>query len=507
MTNRIGDRPRFPLPNQRFDKGDAENISKFYEDTISRFVGSLYGQAWGCVSNPQFYVESELILGVSRPFLKLRKCILLQSTPDSGVLNATNEDYGPWNARLVHYDPTREGQSIPILDLTTMNSQRRWILFRRAETPTDTSNKVYWDTSSSSEVVGATELVMSELVQFTTTTTYTESLRSQGWVRMAYIDSWSTPSTPVVIPIHWIDSQYYNDSTPPTQSVALGSALAYPGFTATYGKKGFSPETEMPELAKLMHWVTGKLGQHYSTTAVRQVTSADQATYNAKPGAFVVDYGDTAGGWLSTPPRGLLELNNDLAVAESDIVDLNAVDVSLVQSISAFMQKYMKTQRLLHTLYVTPVSGPGGSVAYDVVVGSSVSEPDSFSPTFGVYPGPGIGVTPTPGLQYRVRTGNTEGAQFKMFLDLVCPQSEPNRYVITAVNIVPQDPPLIPLSTDRDNSTTIRQRYVAQVPPATQLEIEFSIQDPLFQVGGSVPANEVRDLVFPFTVYIYGRNL
>ena len=498
MTNRIGDRPRFPLPNQRFDKGDAEAISEYYESIISRFVGSMYGQAWGCVSNPQFYVESETVGGVSFYFVKMQKCVLLESVPDSGTLNTTTQDYGPWNARLVHYDPARTGQSLQLLNLFGLNGQRRWILFRRAETATGTSNKAYWDTTSNSEAIGAQPLVTSELVEFTTTLTYTESLRSAGWVRMAYIDSWTSPSAPVIIPVHWIDSQYYNDSTPPVTGTALGSTLAFPTVPAYFGVKGFSPTSEMPELAKVLHWIINKLAQHYSTDNITQVTEANAATFGVKPGSFVLNYART-GGWLSTPQKGLVEL-------DADIAD----QALLIQSATAFgistRASYLKTPRLLASLYVTPVGSPWApdppettpTTTFDVRI-DSIHTPGTtttFAPSLGAA-GSGADITYTFTAVYTTYELQQWGMR-KVKLDLQV--DDPTEYVLTSVDVVAHAS-----ASDQLESTAIvaHQFYGAGfTPPSSTLSVEFQVQ-PTQSISGT----EVRGLKRPFTVYIYGRNV
>jgi hypothetical protein len=504
MTNRIGDRPLFPLSNQRFDKGDAENIARYYEEIISRFTGSIYGQAWGCLSSPQFQVT----IGESGPYVTLGKCVLLYSIPDNDTLNSTSADVGPWKAATVLFDPEREGQPLQRLYTNALfsASRRPWILFRRRETQTALGNKAYWDTTTNTEEIGAAPLQQSEYVEFKFATTYTTTDRDGGWFRIAYVDAWGSPanaSTPVIIPIHWMDSQYYNDSTPPAQSVAVGSALAYPGFTAAYGLKGFSPVSEMPELAKMMHWVAGKLGQHYSTTAVQQVTEANQATYNVKPGAFVVDYGDTAGGWLSTPPRGLLELDSDLTSLEEELV--------------AQVARLDRSSRLLHALYITP-TGTGDwnntNYAFTVVYDSSAVYPTTAAPTIGR-----MGTLGGLNAQLRYLFSALETSplppgitvQRKILLELECNTTTAyGDFVVNAVQVVPHISPNTQLPGTPGRAAN--QRYVptaewlnpsdfaytqvaASLPPARALNVEFEV--------ASFEAAEI----LPFTVYIYGRNV
>lgn len=496
MTNRIGDRPRFPLSNQRFDKGDAENISRYYEEIISRFTGSIYGQAWGCVSNPQFSIATVSLGGGNYDRqLQFGKCALLYSVPAAGaVLNATSEDKGPWEATIVTYDSTRSGQPLQSLSLTAAftQGQRPWVLFKRGEVPTNLGNKARWDTSTNTEVVGAANLQESEIVTFRLSASYSTSDREDGWYRMAYIDSFSGSGltlTPVVVPIHWMDSQYYRDDVPPTQYTVVASALAFPGFPGAVGAFGFNPDSEMPTLAKLLHWTIGKLGQHFSSTNTVQVTAPFADTYKVKPGAFIANYsGD--GSWLSTPERGLLELHNDLATAEQDIIDLNSVDVSLAQSISQFMTRYMMTPRLLATMYVRPVvtSWPS-NVTFTVTYDTSAVEPVSFSPALVPWTGSAV---PTNQLAYRLSAVDGASDERKITLELFS-----SSYMLTSVNVVHYISHIGSLTGQ--SGLSVNQRYNGILPPGSNLLLTFVVEE--------TEGSSATDVVTPFTVYIYGRNV
>lgn len=505
MTNRIGDRPRFPLSNQRFDKGDAENISRYYEEIISRFTGSIYGQAWGCVSNPQVNIVTVALGGGNyERQIQFGKCALLYSVPAGGAVpNATSEDKGPWEATIVTYDSTRSGQPLQSLSMTAafIQGQRPWILFKRSEVPTNLGNKARWDTSTNTEVVGAANLQESEIVTFRLSASYSTSDREDDWYRMAYIDSFSGSGatlTPVVVPIHWMDSQYYLDDVPPTQYTVVASALAFPGFPGAVGTFGFNPNSEMPALTKLMHWMAGKLGQHYSTTSTIQVTATNQASYKLKPGAFVANYGDVNGSWLSTPERGLLELHNDLTTAEQDIIDLNSVDVSLAQSISQFMTRYTKTPRLLTTLYCTPVQGSSSDwvdYTFDVRYDFYTEDPVSFAPTIADYD------SATGQLRYKLVP---EDSGYKVMFHLRNNAAEATKYTITAVHIVPYDDPSEEL-TGRP-SLIVHQRYVNVPPPlgsAVETRVEFVVSLSPSTIGELTGSDEV---IRPFAINIYGRN-
>ena len=502
MTNRIGDRPRFPLSNQRFDKGDAENIARYYEEIISRFTGSIYGQAWGFMSNPGFYMESAVVGVQTFNYIKLNKCVLLHSVPVDGTDNFQFDDKGPWDATIVVYDPTKSSQTLQALTTNTAfsASQRPWILFRRSEAPTNFGNKAYWNTSSNTEDIDAAPLQDSEYVEFRLSTVYSTTDRNAGWHRCAYIDSWGTPgsaATPVIVPVHWMDSLFYNQTNPPVQGTRVGMALSHPSVPADEYETGFSPTREMPELAKLMHWIAGKLGQHYSTTNVQQLSGTQASLRNLKDGAFIAR-NDGEGSWLSTPERGLRELHTDLATAEQDIVDLKAVDLSLVQSIGVLMSRIMKTYRVLCSLYVTPVydGGSWSDTTFTVVLASDVNSTDSFSPDVRqISVGPPLLANDLVYDFVPVTASDTAGVQLTLSIG--------SNFEIGSVSVVPHGEVNTALGSSL--AVTVTQNYGTAsgitLPPGRFIRTQFAVR------SASEGATLGKDLSRPFTVHIYGRNI
>ena len=501
MTNRIGDRPRFPLSNQRFDKGDAENIARYYEEIISRFTGSIYGQAWGFMSNPGFEVITGSVAG---PYIRPQRCVLMYSMPADGTDNFQYDDKGPWEGTIVQFDPARAGQPVQALYTNVYLPSGRpplrpWILFRRLETATNTGNKAYWNTATNTEDIGAAPLQDSEYVEFKLSTTYSTSDRSAGWHRCAYIDSWGSPAsadTPVIVPIHWMDSLFYNQTSPPVQATRVGMALSHPAAPAAAYSTGFDPTREMPELGKLLHWMAGKLGQHYSTTNVQQLSGTAATSLNLKNGAFItVNDGD--GGWLSTPDRGLVELHTDLAAAEQDIVDLQAVDLSLIQSVGVLMSRIMKTYRVLCSLYVTPVydGGSWADTTFTAVPASSVSSTDSFSPDVRkISVGPPLLANDLVYDFVPVTASTTAGVQLTLSIG--------SNFEIGSVSVVPHGEVNTALGSSL--SVTVTQNYRTDtgitLPPGRFIRTQFAVRS---ASDGTLGA----DLSRPFTVHIYGRNV
>lgn len=504
---RIGDRPQFPLANQRFDKGDANDISRYYEELIARYAGSIYGQAWGCLSNPGFQVLTTAVGNL--PYIRPSKCVLMFSVPADNVLNATDQDRGPWSSTIVLYDPTRQGQVLPTLYTSAAYAagQRPWILFRRNETDTHEGNKAYWDTTTNNEQIDAAPLQRSEWVEFKLSVSYSVNDRNERWYRCAYIDSWDTASGPVIVPIHWMDSQHYLDSTPPAPNTRVASALALPGNPAAVGLFGFDPATEMPAVAKLMHWMAGKLGQHYSSAGTTQVTTATSSLYQLKPGAFVSSYTVPTGGWLGTPTRGLLELHNGLAFLEDTQVPAinNNIDV-----LGEFMQDYKRTLRLLHTLYVTPIMGSTWATStFAVTPAANTTSTNSLSPDLRANSGGGTGGTVLANdLVYQLVPLNVSGNKVQLTL------TAGSAFEIGSVSVLPNH--TVSASLISASSLVVTQNYMTAIfppvgtppvtpppittPPGRYIRVQFVVRS---ASGGDLG----DDLIRPFTIHIFGRNV
>jgi hypothetical protein len=528
MTNRIGDRPQFPLQNQRFDKGDANAISTYYEDLIARFTGSVYGQAWGCMSNPGFGIRTVPVLGApSRNYITISPCVLMYSMPVDGTDNFQYDDKGPWKATILAYDPAKAGQ--PVQELSTNEwfastpIKRPWILFRRQEADTNTGNKAYWNTASNTEEIAAAPLQRSEWVEFRLSLLYSDNDRLSGWHRMAYIDSWGgtlgSASTPVIVPVHWMDSLYYNQTSPPTQGTRVGMALTHPDSSADAYATGFSPTREMPALGKLVHWLAGKLGQHYSTANVAQLEGTAATNVNLKNGAFItVNAGE--GGWLSTPPRGLLELDTDLTQVED--VQLPQVD-SRLAAIDVFMQRYRLTPRLLQVMYVTPTVSGSWSSATFAVSAVNTDSVESFSPDLRDTAGGGPGGSLLANdLVYQLAPIGTETLQVQLTL------SAGAAFEIDSVQVFAHHTVNAELGTYQSLVLTQNYRTVVfppvtppggtpvtpppiTLPPGRFIRVQFVVRNaydspsiPAPSFGGDDP---LVDVVRPFTIHIYGRSI
>jgi hypothetical protein len=328
---RIGDRQRYPLPNQRFSKQTAQQLTALYEQSLSRFVGSITGRAWGCVSAPQ--LEASYVTGPPPEVrINVGKCLFLQSISEDGV-GAANTDYGPWVTKLVLHDPDRGVQTTSSIDVTAFAptalgggggtlGQRCWLLFRRQEAPSDFDNEVYWDTTSDSEAAGADNLLIREFVEFAAVATIPNTSsaygEANGWFRFAYIPFWSDPGGPTICPIHWVHSTYFSWGSPPINT-GLQSALA-PGGTDSWdqgGNAGFTPDLGMPSVGKLLHWLMMKVGQHVDPVNVQEVGRSPLVPLSGAATGAVLQAGYNANGWLSVPARGLTQLDTDVAALEA----------------------------------------------------------------------------------------------------------------------------------------------------------------------------------------------
>jgi hypothetical protein len=124
------------------------------------------------------------------------------------------------------------------------------------------------------------------------------------------------------------------------------------------------------------------------------------------------------------------------------------------------------------------------SVYYD----SSTVEPVGFSPTLAPYTGGALAAQ----LNYRFTPLDDEPDERKISLELIS-----TSYTLTAINVVHSISNLLPLSGQAGLS--INQKYEGVWPPATSLTVKFVVEE---TEGASA-----TDVVTPFTVYIYGRNL
>jgi hypothetical protein len=525
MTNRIGDRPQFELPNQRFDKGDAYNIASYYEAIISRFAGSMYGQAWGFMSNPSFSIQVVPVVGAPNiNYITLSKCTMMYSMPTDGTDNFQFDDKGPWNATIVTYDPARPGQ--PLQQLRTNEwwastpSKRPWILFRRGEANTNTGNKAYWDSTNNIEAIASTSLQRSEYVEFRLSESYSTNDRTLGWHRCAYIDSWGAPlgsaATPVIVPVHWMDSLFYNQTSPPSAGTRVGLALAHPNDPGSVYDLGFDPRREMPQIGKLLHWMAGKIGQHYSTTNVTQLAGTAASSRNLKDGAFIAE-DPAGGGWLSTPPRGLVELDDDLTSVED--IHLPDIDARLT-SLEALSPRYRRTLRLLQTMYVTPqVSGSWSGATFSVV-STPTSSTESLSPDLRPASTAALlandlayELVPTGTDTLQVQLTLSAGSAFEIDSVLVFPHHTVNASLGGYQSLVLTQnyrTVVFPPVTIPETGATVTPPPIT-MPPGRFIRVQFVVRDAYDSPSTpapSVPGSDdpLRDVVRPFTVHIYGRN-
>lgn len=342
---RIGDRQRYPLPNQRFGKATAAQLAELYETLISRFVGSIVGQAWGCITAPN--LSAQYIAGPPTEVrINVGECLFVQSITASGV-NTRDVDRGPYITKIILHDPLRSTQTSSSIDVTAYaptalgggggtNGQPCWLVFRRQEAPGNFDNEVFWDTTSDAENIGADNLLTMEWVEFAAVATIPSAASAygeeNGWFRFAYIPFWDLVNGPTLMPIHWIHSTFFRGPTPPT--IAGGQSALAAGTSESWdggGNSGFSPLLGMPSVGKLLHWLTMKVGQHVDPQNVRELgRDLPEPVAGLTTGA-VVQSGLNPNGWLTVPNRGLVQLDTDLTAAEAALVqatnDIITVDV------------------------------------------------------------------------------------------------------------------------------------------------------------------------------------
>lgn len=347
---KIGNRPNFPLNNQRFDKGDATDIYEVFEDTLTQVVGAVFGQTWGCLSRLQWTWRS------ADNHIEFGKMTFLAVLPDGATAPDLQDTVSPeLRGPIVQHDPASPAQASSDLDMSALVAQKCWLLFRRAEAETDSANKAFWDTSATAEDIGTANMRVRTRVEFAAVTTAgwdSAYSPTNGWFPFAYVSAWGAFG-PTVVPIHWTESAYFNINGPPPtgaahQSALVGAADVSGLANRPAGTQGFNPSLDMPSMTKLLRWALLKLGQHMSPAQNVELIHSGQIPGMTGGGFHSADAGATS--WLQPPPRGLVELHTALEAAE-------AVTSAISDNISRMFRAYGKVGSYLGSASWNPSTG------------------------------------------------------------------------------------------------------------------------------------------------------
>ena len=362
MPQYMGDRPIWLLTNQRWDNPDPHLISTLTNQTLVRLWGNLVGPTWGCLTRPDLDTSTYLSNGL----VSISKCVFGYAW-DSLAGGSAELEGGP-----VTYDPDRSIQAISTVYIDpTWESDPTgvWLWFKRNEGKAEVDMRAYRPTST--EDVAATATQYNEWVDFVALPVaqmpHASINEDQGWFRFARIPNGSwTAGVPDIELISFWDGWYLRDK-----------ALGMTGLN-TFGKFMFDPPTASATsntrhgLAQLLQAILNQLAIILNSDNTRD----NETEANASVGQEITDYQ-----WRNLPPRGLKQLDTDLATieaadldtrltaAEADIVSLEAPRVTWCAKIDSSGNIISQTP----ANYATVDSGSFGGGHMEIVFDSGVT--------------------------------------------------------------------------------------------------------------------------------------
>lgn len=282
-----GDRPIFPLLNQRLDKKDLNLVSTYIQETISRSLGSIFSGNGGLLSKLEYSLAYNSPTEVAVSFLAFRAA---WSAPLDG-------DPSVYDGGVMTYDPTRPAQvtsSWPIeafQGLGTIFWAKRDASFNAV-----TDNRAYWQGGTK---YAATQTIESEYVEIVPRLATAGPPDAEfGWVQIAYIQTsgW-TGFTPTIRGIYFPDSKFF-----PT-----GAGPGWDNWWSLYdpgaGDVGHA-------LGDQLRWVFNVLSRFNDSNWVFH-----------EDGRVDSDNNNGTVGWQEAPTKGFLQVNNTLTVHENELGD------------------------------------------------------------------------------------------------------------------------------------------------------------------------------------------
>lgn len=291
----FGDRPNFPLSNQRLDKVDVEAISDLIEESMMRMWAGIMGPSSGLLSDVSFSWSSpNLTIGACR----LGYCAIDGDVSDGGI---------------VRHDPDITGTSS--LNLTAYIGSTCWLFFKRLDKESDEENRAYWDGLAQEKKVGLANTRMREYAGFAVSATLEDADSShpsqQGYHPFAYIGGWVT-GDPAVTKIHYFEAGQYNGLAN-SLLFQRGGTVPASIAEASINERGY--ETFAPRgVAQLARAILARLCTYMDSTWVLGTN------FNITTAGSV--------GWNTTPTRGLKQINDLLDNTVIKPLFLFAVSVS-----------------------------------------------------------------------------------------------------------------------------------------------------------------------------------
>jgi hypothetical protein len=318
-----GDRPIFPLTNQRLDKADLEAISDLVGENIMRTVGALLGPCGGLLSDVVATYDNT-VGTVTIGACRLGYAAL---ATDSNVVI---------DGGVVRWDPTyvAGGDAVDISSFGTAEGDDGYIFFRRSELEYDEDNRAYYDALAQEKKVGVANTRSREIAEFGTALTYDGLLRSEGWFPFLYVKFTNPSGVPSIYKISAFDG--------------FGGGVDNAGLARAFGG----------DVGLGVDWDEGYVG---IARLFREALGSIQHAYDSdfaldSQGSITSGISEQAYRWTGYAlPRGLKQLNADLATAETALTsiesDVNNIVSTTVEDTDTLKSSYPKTA----TLFVAEV--------------------------------------------------------------------------------------------------------------------------------------------------------
>lgn len=272
-----GDRPNFPLSNQRLDKVDVKAISDLKEEVLRRLWGEVMGFGYGLLS--------PTVLSWDAPNLTIGACRVGYCDADTLLGGA------------VRHDPSIT-PGTGVINLNPLGGGTGWIGFRRAELASDEENRAYWDALSGEKKVAPANTRIREYIQL-----YCHSSKSnvinKGFYPFLYVAGWDS-GIPGVLQLFYNDAPNYTGATNGIHFKRLPTQPAVLPYT-DIGEVAFTSDLGFNQAA-LNHAILATLNR-YMDSDVEADTGwqYSDVTWNLQQAGSV--------GFKTPPPRGLVQLN------------------------------------------------------------------------------------------------------------------------------------------------------------------------------------------------------
>lgn len=281
FTGKTGDRPRFPLTNERLDKPDLTAIADYLNETLVRMLGALLGPSSGALSPVTFDFSTPGQVSITN------RCFFAYAWPE------VPGDYGTLQGGVVIHDPARQSQPNSLIDLSAaVAGQDAWIWFQRIEVPTHTATRRNWVAGAEATAPALTLLEEGVTFYATTTTAHATINEANGFFKFGAVTAadWAAGAPTSIRVINFPDGGNF------------ATAANLDGGTVTE----FGPSASITTgLALQLRWLFAKVSQIMDSD-----NTFDAASVATTTGAV---------GWASDPTAGLSQLAAADTAMQADI--------------------------------------------------------------------------------------------------------------------------------------------------------------------------------------------